>query len=80
MIDLAPNENRLRRKCRCAIQTCHDPPAESGKIGGSLAGSGWSLALDGTAAEGAPPSLLWQIRGVVGSEEWVCRYLGYPVL
>jgi hypothetical protein len=49
------------------------------KIGGSLGGSGWSLALDGTATEGAPPSLRWQGRGMIGGEEWVYDYLGYLV-
>jgi hypothetical protein len=30
---------------------------ESGKIGGSLGGPGWSLSLAGTATDGSPPGL-----------------------
>lgn len=52
---------------------------QPGKIGGSLGGAGWSLALDGTAVEGAPATLRWQGRGVIGGEEWVYDYLGYLV-
>jgi len=52
---------------------------ESGKIGGSLGGTGWSLSLVGTATDGAPPTLRWQGRGMIGGEEWVYDYLGYLV-
>lgn len=52
---------------------------EAGKIGGSLGGTGWLLALDGTATEGTPPTLRWQGRGIIGGEEWVYDYLGYLV-
>lgn len=50
-----------------------------GKIGGSLGGTGWSLALDGTAGEGDPTVLRWQGRGMIDGEEWVYDYLGYLV-
>ena len=52
---------------------------ESGKIGGSLGGPGWSLSLDGTATGDTPSTLRWQGRGMIGGEEWVYDYLGYLV-
>ncbi|ESX24123.1 hypothetical protein [Mesorhizobium sp. LSJC264A00] len=52
---------------------------DPGKIGGSLGGVGWSLALDGTATEGNPPIFRWQGRGMIGGEAWVYDYLGYLV-
>jgi len=52
---------------------------ESGKVAGSLGGSGWSLSLLGAATDGDPPTLRWQGRGVISGEEWIYDYLGYLI-
>ncbi len=51
----------------------------SGKIDGSLGGTGWSLSLDGTITDGMRSERRIEGRGIIDSEEWVYDYLGYLV-
>jgi hypothetical protein len=52
---------------------------ETGRIVGSLGGTGWSLDLSGVVTDGDPARLRWQGRGEIGGETWVYDYLGYVV-
>lgn len=40
---------------------------ETGKVGGSRSGPGWSLSLDGTVTDGDTTILGFQGRGVIGA-------------
>lgn len=53
--------------------------AGSGKLAGTLGGTGWSLDLAGAVTEGDPVKLRWQGQGLIGGENWVYDYLGYVV-
>lgn len=64
---------------RFGAGTLHFEVSETGKLGGTLGGPGWSLSLDGTATDGTPATLRWQGKGAVDGEEWVYDYLGYLV-
>lgn len=50
-----------------------------GNLTGALGGSGWSLALTGTATAGPPMGVLLEGRGVIGGEDWAYDYRGYLV-
>lgn len=50
---------------------------ETGIVGGTLGGPGWSLALKGWLSSGNPNTIRFQGSGPVGGETWVYDYLGY---
>lgn len=53
--------------------------SDAGKVGGSIGGPGWSLALDGTAVDGDPATIRFTGSGPIGGETWVYDYLGFLV-
>ena len=53
--------------------------AGPGVVEGTLGGTGWSLALSGTATTAEPASVRFQGRGEIGGETWVYDYLGFVV-
>lgn len=55
--------------------------AEAGatELGGTIGGSGWSLALRGSFGYGSPMQVRFQGKGVVGGEEWVYDYIAWLV-
>ena len=52
---------------------------ESGRVGGTLGGPGWSLTLEGNVTEGDSTQIRFQGRGIIGGEEWVYDYRGFLV-
>lgn len=46
---------------------------------GTIGGTGWSLALQGSRSYGYPMQVRFQGRGQVGGEEWAYDYLGWLV-
>ena len=52
---------------------------QTGVVGGSLGGAGWSLSLDGTVSHGNSTIVQFQGRGTIGGEEWVYDYRGFLV-
>lgn len=53
-----------------------EEPSE-GRIGGSLGGSGWSLALEGAFLTGDVPGVRFRGSGKIGEETWVYDYHGF---
>ena len=50
----------------------------SGKVSGTIGGSGWSLDISGTADySGSQASIRFEGKGTVGGEPWVYDYFGY---
>ncbi len=52
---------------------------QTGVVGGTIGGPGWSLALDGAIKNGDPATIRFQGSGLIGGETWVYDYLGYMV-
>ena len=50
---------------------------ETGIVGGSLGGNGWSLTLQGWLTSGNPNTIRFQGTGDIGGEMWVYDYLGF---
>lgn len=48
-------------------------------LGGTIGGSGWSLALQGSMSPGNPGQVRFQGKGVVGGNEWIYDYIGWLV-
>lgn len=53
--------------------------SSSTTLGGTIGGTGWSLALHGSFAYGSPAQVRFQGRGIVGGEEWIYDYIGWLV-
>ncbi|MDW9670847.1 hypothetical protein GOB27_30435 [Sinorhizobium meliloti] len=51
----------------------------SGKVGGTIGGTGWSLNLDGRIDSGNPEAIRFTGSGPIGGENWVYDYLGFLV-
>ncbi|MGO7265016.1 hypothetical protein [Rhizobium leguminosarum] len=49
----------------------------AGIVGGSIGGTGWSLALNGTMTPGNPETIRFTGSGPIGNENWVYDYLGF---
>ena len=73
--DLSTEFNDLRFGMGTLVLT--EP--ESGKVGGTLGGTGWSLALTGTVTPGDPTKVRFQGTGNIGGELWVYDYSGFVV-
>ena len=52
---------------------------DTGTVGGTLGGPGWSLELNGVVTPGDPEQVRFQGRGEIGGEIWVYDYLGFIV-
>src|SRR5260370_38701952 len=48
-------------------------------LGGTIGGQGWSLDLHGSIGYGSPRQVRFPGQGIVGGEEWVYDYIGWPV-
>lgn len=46
-------------------------------VGGTIGGTGWSLALQGTMAAGTPDTIRFQETGEIDGETWVYDYHGF---
>jgi hypothetical protein len=53
--------------------------SESGQLSGTLGGTGWELTLNGRFNAGAPKTIRFRGKGVIGNEPWVYDYVGYVV-
>jgi hypothetical protein len=48
-----------------------------GVVGGTIGGTGWSLALQGAMTAGTPGTIRFQGCGEIGGETWVYDYHGF---